>query len=276
MSKIEINAIKQLYAKGKTALVDAFADQAQALFDQYGISESATRINFFLAQIGHESAGLTLVEENLNYSAESIAKVWPNRYADAAAAAPLAHNPEALADAVYGDRMGNTHPGDGWLFHGRGLIQLTGRDAYETVGNSVNLPLQEQPELALDPQHALAVACGFWKWKGLNALCDGGSFEAVTKRINGGTNGMPERQAWLAKAQALEGSSDIPAAAVIGRPQIASVQQALLDQGFAEIGKADGISGKLTQAAITQYRQDKGLPEGGIDAELMEALGITA
>ena len=67
-----------------------------------------------------------------------------------------------------------------------------------------------------------------------------------------------------------------PAAAVIGRPQIASVQQALLDQGFAEIGKADGISGKLTQAAITQYRQDKGLPEGGIDAELMEALGITA
>jgi putative chitinase len=273
---IDESAIRQLYSKGKAAFVTAFAEQAPALFEQYEISANDTRMSFFLAQIGHESAGLTLVEESLNYSAERLPVVWPKRYPTPEAAAHVAHNAEALANEVYGGRMGNTQDGDGWRFHGRGLIQLTGRDAYGAVGTAMGIDLENQPELAMDPQHALEVACGFWKWKGLNAICDGegDAFLVATKRINGGTLGIDDRRSWLTKAHGLIGSSGAPAPALSGPQKIAAVQRALLAQGFPDIGAADGISGKRTQAAIAKFRDDNDLPEGGIDDALLAALGV--
>lgn len=93
---------------------------------------SPVRMAAFIAQVGHESGQLTRMVENLNYSADRLRAVWPNRF-DAALAAQVARKPEQIADIVYAGRMGNTLPGDGWKYRGRGLIQLTGADRKSVV-----------------------------------------------------------------------------------------------------------------------------------------------
>lgn len=167
---------------------------------------------FFLAQIGHESAGLQIQQENLHYSAARLRQVWPGRFRSDATAAAFANKPEALANLVYGGRMGNHEPGDGWRYRGRGYIQLTGREAYREVGRRTGLKLEDQPDLALDLSHALHIACGFWDWKAINPICDTGDFVAVTKRINGGTVGMEDRLVWLARVKVVL-ERDMPKAA---------------------------------------------------------------
>jgi putative chitinase len=177
--------------------------QSPILFTKYGISLNRNRLLFFLAQIGHESAGLEIQQENLNYSVARLRQVWPGRFRSASTAAACAGKPEALANLVYGGRMGNFEPGDGYRYRGRGYIQLTGREAYREVGRRTGLKLEDQPDLALDVAHALHIACGFWDWKGINPICDRGDFVGVTKRINGGTVGLDDRLAWLARVRAV-------------------------------------------------------------------------
>lgn len=195
--------ITTLYPEAAKAHLDAFAEQADECFGRSGIARNPIRLKFFLAQIGHESAGLTATEENLDYSAVRLTQVWPKRFPTVAVARPFARNPARLADRVYAGRMGNGEEGsgDGWRFRGRGYIQLTGRDAYTAVGELTGLDLAGEPDLAAAADTALAVACGFWAWKGLNAVCDTGDFAKVTRRINGGTNGMADRLAWLEKVR---------------------------------------------------------------------------
>lgn len=105
-------------------------DPINAALDRWGIDTPA-RVAHFLAQVGVESGGLARVEENLSYSAERLMTVWPSRFKTLAAAQAYARNPEALANKVYGGRMGSTQPGDGWRYRGRGLKQLTGRNNYK-------------------------------------------------------------------------------------------------------------------------------------------------
>ncbi len=195
--------VEALYPKAAREHIDAFANAADTLFTAFEIAKPAIRLHYFLAQIGHESAGLTMVEENLSYGAKRIAEVWPKRFPTSRDALRFAHEPEALANAVYANRLGNGPPesGDGWRFRGRGYIQLTGRDAYRAVGAIAEQDLEAHPELAAQPQHALHVACAFWQWKGINPFCDLGDFEKVTRLINGGTSGLADRRAWLAKVQ---------------------------------------------------------------------------
>ncbi|MGP5481154.1 glycoside hydrolase family 19 protein, partial [Pseudomonas helleri] len=108
--------------------------------------------------------------------------------------------PEQIANNVYAGRMGNSAPGDGWKYRGRGLIQLTGKTNYRRCGEALGLDLLTQPELLEKPQHACMAAAWFWGSNGLNSLADKGDIETITQRINGGLTGLADRQAIYARA----------------------------------------------------------------------------
>lgn len=146
----------------------------------------------FLAQIIHESAGLTRLVENLNYSAERLTQVWPSRFPTLQSAATYAYSPMSLANKVYGGRMGNTQPGDGWRFRGRSPLQITGRDNYARVGDLVGQDLTGLPELLEQPHYALEACIAWWE----DAIPDSmlGDGERVCRRVNGGLIGLAERE----------------------------------------------------------------------------------
>lgn len=195
--------LRKLFPTAKDATVRAFAAKSAALFKEYGLSENRLRLEYFLAQIAHETGGLTRSVENLNYTAKRITEIWPTRFATLVSAEPFANNPEKLANKVYADRMGNGPPesGDGYRYRGRGYIQITGKDGYRQTGLRAGLDLLEKPERAIATEQALRVACAFWKWKALNPLCDIRNFEEVTRRINGGLIGLDGRLNWLKKVR---------------------------------------------------------------------------
>lgn len=181
-------------------------NEAMARFD-IGTTE---RMAAFLAQIAHESGQLTRLSENLNYSAKRLMQVWPVRFPTMEKALQYERNPERLANNVYAKRLGNGDEasGDGWRFRGRGLIQLTGRGNYRAAGQGIGLPLEEQPDLLVQPGPAALSAAWFWKSHGLNELADDRNddndtedFRAITKRINGGTVGLKERLAFWETAK---------------------------------------------------------------------------
>lgn len=146
----------------------------------------------FLAQVVHESGRLSSLEENLSYSAERLMQVWPSRFPSRAVALPFARNPRALANRVYGGRMGNVAPDDGWKYRGRGLIQLTGRNNYALAETLTGLPLLEMPDLLLEQEPALRASIAWWEE---NVPDDAlGNVTRVTRVVNGGTHGLAERE----------------------------------------------------------------------------------
>ncbi|MBK5541492.1 glycoside hydrolase family 19 protein [Pseudomonas sp. TH05] len=155
---------------------------------------SPVRMSAFIAQVGHESGQLTRMVENLNYSADRLQAVWPNRF-DAILAAQVARKPDQIANIAYGGRMGNALPGDGWKYRGRGLIQLTGANNYRAAGGALGLDLVNHPELVEQPETAALVAGWFWQSNGLNELADSGQFAKITRTINGGLTGQTDRVA---------------------------------------------------------------------------------
>jgi putative chitinase len=162
------------------------------------------RIAHFIAQVGHESAGFTRLVENLNYSAERLAAVWPARFASGNLpndkAKTIARNPEAIANAAYGGRMGNDKPGDGWRYRGRGLIMLTGKASYQQASDATGLDLVGHPDYLETTDIAAMVAAWYWSTKGLNSMADIDNLEGITRRINGGMIGIEDRRARYAKA----------------------------------------------------------------------------
>jgi putative chitinase len=180
----------------------AFA-AADAVLEPYGINESGLRLAHFMAQVLHETGTLTIQSESLYYKPERLMAVWPKRFPTLAAAEPYARNPEKLANLVYGGRMGNIEPGDGYKFIGRGLLQLTGRASYQKYGDLLGIALTEDPALVLEPQWTLKVACEVWNGLGCNAKADADDVTAVSKAINGGLVGLSDRQAWLVKTKAV-------------------------------------------------------------------------
>ncbi|WP_325927410.1 glycoside hydrolase family 19 protein [Pseudomonas mosselii] len=161
------------------------------------------RIAAFLAQIGHESGQLRSLTENLNYSAEALVRTWPSRFT-AQTAGVYARKPERIANRVYEGRMGNgpEPSGDGWRYRGRGVLQVTGRDNYRACSEALfsDSRLLNAPELLEHPVYAALSAGWFWQSRGLNALADAGEFLAITKRINGGINGLEDREQLYARA----------------------------------------------------------------------------
>jgi len=154
------------------------------------------RVAMFVAQCAHESGNFRVLKENLNYRAESLTKVWPRYFPNLDIARQYAHKQEAIANRAYANRMGNgpEESGDGWRYCGRGLIQLTGKDNYTRFAMSIETPVEEIPAYLGTFEGAVQSACWFWETNNLNQWCDQGDVMTVTKRINGGTLGLADRQ----------------------------------------------------------------------------------
>lgn len=169
--------------------------------EQFDIN-TPERIAAFISQCAHESQSFNRVAENLNYSAEALMRTWPKRFPSLASTAGFVRDPRALANRVYGLRMGNNQPGDGYMYRGRGLIQLTGKDNYTAATAALGLPLVAHPEFVELKPVAARTAAWFWEKNGLNELADHGDFEAITLKINGGRVGLKERQEFYGRAKA--------------------------------------------------------------------------
>jgi putative chitinase len=156
------------------------------------------RLAHFLSQCGHESGGFRLTQENLNYSAKGLSATFKKYFISEAAATPYAKNPQKIASKVYGGRMGNgpESSGDGYKFRGRGYIQLTGKDNYTNFARFIGEDTVNNPDLVAT-KYPLASAAFFFDSNKLWAICDKGAdaatVTAVTKRVNGGTIGLPDR-----------------------------------------------------------------------------------
>lgn len=166
----------------------------------YSIDLSPQRMAAFLAQVAHESGECTRLIESLNYSTpERICAMWPSRFQTVESARVYVKNPELLANKVYSGRMGNDAPGDGYKYRGRGLFQITGKANYMAAGKALSLPIIYHPQYVEQPNVAALTAAWFWDKSGLNYLANQDTdqaFEAITRKINGGNNGMRERKAY--------------------------------------------------------------------------------
>mgnify|MGYP000371352812 FL=1 len=156
------------------------------------------RLAHFLAQCGHESGGFKATQENLNYSAKGLAGIFKKYFPTEAAAAPYARQPQKIASKVYGGRMGNgpESTGEGYKFRGRGYIQLTGKENYTAFGKSIGEDMVANPDMVAST-YALLSAAWFFSKNGLHKIADEGASDLVvtkiTKRVNGGTIGLPDR-----------------------------------------------------------------------------------
>jgi putative chitinase len=181
------------------AMARSFAKHAAA----YGQDKNKARIAEFVAQISNETGGFTKFEENLNYSAKRIREVWPGRVTTDAQARALERNPEALANVVYQRAsMGNTQPGDGWRYRGRGALQLTFRNNYALFGQRLGIDLEGNPDLAADPAVSVQIALEFFKVGNVNAAIDRGDFTEARRITNGASIGLQEVARLRAKALA--------------------------------------------------------------------------
>jgi putative chitinase len=165
------------------------------ILPEYGI-DTSKREAAFLAQASHESAQFNTMVENLNYSAAGLCKVWPKRFASVAAAYPYHRNPEKIGNKVYADRMGNGSEGsgDGYMYRGRGCIQTTGKENYQELADCLDLTLEETVSYCETLEGAITSGAFFWENNSLNQYADSGNFLTLTKRINGKTVGLADRQ----------------------------------------------------------------------------------
>lgn len=180
-----------------------WADLLNDVCTRYAINTNL-RLCHFLAQIAHESARLSVLEENLFYSAAGLLKTFP-KYFNPTTALKFAKNPKAIASRVYANRMGNGNEasGDGFTYHGRGCIQVTGKTNYINCGKYLGIDLIKNPELLIMPKYALESATWFWVVNNLNALADKDDINSITKKINGGVNGLDDRKAILSKCKSI-------------------------------------------------------------------------
>ncbi len=286
--------LKSVFPKAMDADIDAFLNFGEKALKDAGLLDGLTRLQYFLAQLGHESNGLTHREENLNYSASRLMEIWPGRFPTLDVAKQYDRDPEKLANFVYGGRMGNVSSGDGYKYRGRGYIQLTGRETYREVGKIAGLDLEGHPELAAKQEHAVKIACAFWTWKKVNAACDASDFTAATKKINGGTNGLDDRLDWLTKvksvvAAAPSGTATPPKPATttttttpkpaaqpesLANESVLQAQKKLTRLGYYK-GVVNGIYNQMMRAALWAFQKDEDLPQTGrLDAKTREELNV--
>ena len=184
------------------ALGDKWFPHVTEAMQMFGIN-TAKRQAYFIAQIGTESGGFRSVQESLNYSVSGLA-IFGSRLTSAQRE-QLGRKPgepalspqrqEAIANLVYGGRYGNNLNGDGWLYRGRGLKQITFKDNYAACGKALGLNLIAEPSLLTQDRYAALSAGWFWNANGCNAFADAGDVVGLTKRINGGLNGIDDRKA---------------------------------------------------------------------------------
>jgi putative chitinase len=163
-------------------------------FAKWGIATPRQQAAF-IGQCGHECGNFRILEENLNYKAATLMKLWPKRFPTLEIANQYAGQPKRIANKVYADRMGNRDEasGDGYRFRGRGCIQLTGHDNYYHAGKALGVDFVMNPDLVATPQYAALTAGWFWFTHGCNDLAQNANWTGLTKKINGGTIGLSER-----------------------------------------------------------------------------------
>ena len=176
-------------------LADKWAEALNETCERFAI-DSPFRIAGFISNVAHESAGFKFVKENLNYSAASLMRVWSSRFPTVEIAQRYAMNPEKIANRAYADRMGNGDEasGDGWKFRGRGLIQLTGKNNYVAYSMACDNEALQKPDIVAEPKYAAESAGWFWSVNRLNSVADTQDIVRMTKIINGGINGLDDRQ----------------------------------------------------------------------------------
>lgn len=167
---------------------DERAAGALAWYDAYGMTTPA-RLAEFLAQTSHETGGFRANVEDLTYTtAASIRRTWPSRFPTEASAQPYVRNPQALANKVYArPEEGNTRPGDGWAYRGRGDLQLTFRNGYAAMGATIGVDLVSNPDRAAEPGLSHRIALEFWRRNAVNACCDAGDFFGARGLTNCGS-----------------------------------------------------------------------------------------
>jgi len=256
----------------------AIADGAE-LLEQNGIT-TPQRVAHFFAQALHETGGFTILRESLNYSPQRLVAIFGVGQSSAAIteeeAERIGHDEQAIAERVYGSgnphmagMLGNTQPGDGYRYRGNGVLQMTGRDAHRRNGHACGVDFEADPTLATAAEHALKPALREWADGDLNAAADADDIRAITKRINGGYNGLAERQVWLDKLkQALRDAGEpavaVAAAAAPAAGDIVSLQRGLNALGLQPPLELDGAMGPRTLAAIRDFQARSGLTVDGV------------
>lgn len=246
----------------------------QALLARYGI-DTPRRVQHFLGQCACETTGFTQLEENLHYTTTArLRAVWPSRFKTDAAAAPYLRNPPKLANFVYGGRLGNTGPNDGWLYRGSGCKQTTGKTNFVAVERETGIPVTKHPEMLRRFPEALESACIYWRDNRLNRFADAGDVVGLTKAIQGGSGGLADRRIYTDRA----GRIDWTAGAAPAAPQsqtadpilrkgsrgeaVHRAQQLLASHGY-EI-RIDSDFGSGTDNVVRQFQEDRGLLADGV------------
>jgi putative chitinase len=288
MFELQKEQLAQLIPGNKN--VDDWFEALVAVMPKYGIN-TERRAAHFISQCAHESNNFRSLQENLNYSEKALNAVF-GRYFGAAPkrnAAEYARNPEKIANYVYMDefrkyKMGNVKEGDGWLFRGRGLKQLTGRENYTRFGKSINISAEEAAIYVATPKGAVESACWFWDANNLNDIADTDDVVRMTKKINGGNIGLESRQTRYAKAMEVFGNP-VSLAEDAGDDDFEIEDIGVLRKGSRGEGVkmmqeamgigADGIFGPGTERALKEWQASKGLVADGIagPATLGELLG---
>lgn len=179
---------------GKNPYLDYWVHALNEILPEYEIT-TPQRVAAFIAQTAHESGNYVFLKENLNYKAASLRRVFPKYFPDDSIAAAYANKPEMIANRVYANRMGNgdEHSGDGFRYCGRGLIQLTGKNNYQSFADSIETPVEEVTDYLGTFEGAVQSACWFWETNNLNKWADAGDIKTMTRIINGGFIGLEDR-----------------------------------------------------------------------------------
>jgi putative chitinase len=193
---VTIELLTAMCPKTKRSILEGYVEPLNTVAEYYDMFENPKRVAGFLAQIAHESGGFTAVVENLNYSAKGLMGTFKKYFPTEELAKQYERQPQKIANRVYANRMknGDENSGDGFKFRGRGLIQLTGRDNYTKFANDLGISLDETVAYLETPNGAVSSAGWFWDNNNLNGYCDRDDFIGLTKRINGGTIGLADRQ----------------------------------------------------------------------------------
>jgi predicted chitinase len=285
---------KKFAPNARPEYASVLGEKGDEVLARFGINANTLRFCHFMAQVAHESAGFKATEEDLRYSAATMNRLHGVPLEEAR---QLVGKPQQIAERIYGlpnprkaRMLGNTQPGDGYKFRGRGFIQLTGRSNYTDIGRRTGLDLANNPDLAAQPANALLCAAGFWDRGNLNQYADQNNINIITQRINGGHNGLADRKNEFAKAQRIWGG---PGGGGVGRsigpdmgfqggrprleygdfqPEVLEAKRLLANAGYTGFIMDEEFS-RATHMAVVQFKMDRGLPgDGIIDQETWNAL----
>jgi putative chitinase len=254
---------------------EAWYEAAVPMFEKYEINTN-NRIAGFMAQCAHESLDFTRLVENLNYSEKALNSVFGRYFGKGKRnAKDYARNQEKIANYVYQDEfrskrgaLGNVNPGDGWLFRGRGIKQLTGRNNYTQFANTVDMTAEEAAEYVSTPTGAIESACWFWSTNKLEKWADKGDNKGLTKKINGGTIGLDDRNRRWDEALAILGGK-APAPKKTSKGAVRTLRKGMQGDDVKKMQKAIGVTadgdfGFGTLTAVKKWQKMNGLTADGI------------